>query len=423
MSSKAKLVFRMLIIGVVLPCIGQPAFAQRVDVQLRIQMLKAKIRQIVVDESIVKTRATITATMKGHVDVITTFENLKPEVQTEARREGFAEGNHLSVRINAETLTYAFHRVVVKTSPAVNPGIPLISTPVRTVPVHEDLVDSVLITSDGKTLITGSRDKTIKFWSVPEAQPVMILLNGKKLAVHSDPMAITSDGKILASAADKYSARLWSVPEGRLLASLEGHTNFLRAIAISPDNTLIATGGQDNTIKLWSIPDGRLMKTLLGHSNYVNALAITPDGKTLVSGSSDSTISLWSLPDGQLNKTLKGHHGNVHAVAVTADGKILVSASLDMQVKLWSLPEGQEVSTLSGHTDWVNVVRISPDGKTLASGADNVRIWSIPQGKHLATLKAPGSPIRILAFTPDGKALISSHAGRLLFWDLAAILP
>lgn len=422
MKSKMRLIFGHLIVGFIV-CICQPAFAQQVDVQLRVQMLKAKIRQLVVDESTVKTRATVSASMKGYVDVITTFENLKPEVQTEARREGFAEGNNLSVRINTETLSYAFHRVVVETSPAANPATPLITQPSRIVPVHEALVDSMLITSDGRILMTGSTDNTVKLWSMPEAQSVGTFLNGKKEAVHGGPMAMASDGKILASATNKYSSRLWSVPDGRLLATLEGHTNFLRASVISPDNKLIATGGQDNTIKLWSIPDGRLLNTLQGHSNYVNTLAITPNGNTLVSGSSDSTINLWSLPDGRLIKSLRGHDGNVHAVAITPDGQMLISASLDMRIKLWSLPEGHEISTLSGHKDWINVVTISRDGKTFASGADDIRIWSLPEGKHLVTLKAPGSPIRTLAFTSDGKTLISTHSGRLLFWDIAAVLP
>ncbi len=416
---RSKTIFTILTVVVFL-WLAQPALAQPADV--RVQALRAKIRQIVVDESIVKMRASITSTMKGHVDVVTSFENLKPDIQTEARRQGFGEGHLLAVRINAESLVYAFHRVTVETStvPAAA-TVPLISIPARTVPVHEDLVDSIVSTSDGKTWITGAEDYSVKLWSVPEAQSVGTLLSGKKTAIHSGPMSITSDGKILASASDKFLVRLWSVPEGRLLATLAGHTGYLRSIAISPDNKLVATGGQDNIIKLWSIPEGRLLNTLQGHSNYINSLTLTPDGKTLVSGSSDSTINLWSLTDGQLIKTLKGHHGNVHSVAVTPDGKLLVSASMDQTVKLWSLPEGQDISTLDGHKDWVNVVAISADGKTLASGADDVRIWSLPEGKHLATLKTPGSPIRVLAFAPDGKALISTYAGKLLFWDLSPV--
>lgn len=418
MRSKTKLL--LVILTVVVLGLTQPALAQPPNV--RVQALKAKISQIVVDESIVKMRAQITAAMKGHVDLQTSFENLKPDIQTEARAQGFGEGNVLVVRINSETLSHAFHRASVETStiPAAA-TVPLITNPARTVPVHEDLVDSIVSTSDGKTWLTGAGDYSVKLWSMPEAQSVGTLLSGKKTAIHSGPMAITSDGKILASASDKFLVKLWSVPEGRLLATLAGHSGYLRSIAISPDNKVVATGGQDNIIKLWSIPEGRLLNTLQAHSNYINSLTVTPDGKTLVSGSSDSTINLWSLPDGQLIKTLKGHHANVHSVAVTPDGKLLVSASLDQKVKLWSLPEGQDISTLEGHKDWVNVVAISADGKTLASGADDVRIWSLPEGKHLATLKTPGSPIRVLAFAPDGKAVISTYAGKLLFWDISPV--
>ena len=93
---------KIVILTVVFLALAQPALAQPANA--RVQALKEKIRQIVVDESIVKMRASVTSTMKGHVDLVTSFENLKPDIQTEARREGFGEGHLLAVRINTESL-------------------------------------------------------------------------------------------------------------------------------------------------------------------------------------------------------------------------------------------------------------------------------------------------------------------------------
>ncbi|MBR8834845.1 MAG: hypothetical protein DSM106950_12610 [Stigonema ocellatum SAG 48.90 = DSM 106950] len=47
-------------------------------------------------------------------------------------------------------------------------------------------------------------------------------------------------------------------------------------------------------------PGGRLLRTLTGHSDWVRALALTPDGKQVISASSDSTLKVWDLADGKI---------------------------------------------------------------------------------------------------------------------------
>jgi hypothetical protein len=128
-----------------------------------------------------------------------------------------------------------------------------------------------------------------------------------KFSVHG--LAISPDGKLLASGSDDRTIKLWSLPDGTLVKTLKGHSGDVYSAVFHPDGKLLASGSPGNTkrfnsdgvlldsgneVKLWSLPDGALTKTLKGRS-----VAIRPDGKLLASGDATGSIYLWRLPDGE----------------------------------------------------------------------------------------------------------------------------
>ncbi len=318
---------------------------------------------------------------------------------------------------------------------------------------HENLVNCISISPDGKLLASGSSDKTVRLWSLPDGKPL------KTLTKHSDPitrLAISPDGKLLASGCLDPKVILWSLPDGKPLKVLTGsgpsgsvsslgispdgkllassyynhinvallslpdgtlqtltrHRNGVSSLAISPDGKLLASGSSDKTIRLWSLPGGKPLQTLTGYSDGVSSLTISPDGKLLASGSYDKTIRLWSLPSGKPLQTLTGHSGSVYRLGISPDSKLLSSVSDDKTIRLWSLPDGKLLHTLTEHSDRVNCISISPDGKLLASGSDDktIRLWSLPGGKPLQTLTGHSNGVSSLAISPDGKLLVSGSS-------------
>ena len=143
---------------------------------------------------------------------------------------------------------------------------------------------------------------------------------------HSDSVtsvAFSPDGKQVVSGSGDETVRLWDTATGALLQTLEGHTRSVTSVAFSPDGKQVVSGSDDGTVRLWDTATGAPLQTLEGHSEYVTSVAFSPDGKQVVSGSGDGTVRLWDTATGAPLQTLKGHTRSVSSVAFSPDGKLL----------------------------------------------------------------------------------------------------
>jgi WD40 repeat protein len=227
-------------------------------------------------------------------------------------------------------------------------------------------------------------------------------LRGHQSSVNA--VAFSPDGKTLLSGSLDNTLKLWDT-SGNLLKTLRGHQGYVRAVAFSPDGKTLLSGSTDNTLKLWDT-SGKLLQTLRGHQGYVVAVAFSPDGKTLLSGSEDNTLKLWDT-SGKLLKTLRGHQrsvqGSVTDVAFSPDGKTLLSGSWDNTLKLWDT-SGKLLQALRGHQDSVTDVAFSPDGKTLLSGSydKTLKLWPTPKNwSYLLQLGCERLRLHPLLASPD----------------------
>jgi WD40 repeat protein/energy-coupling factor transporter ATP-binding protein EcfA2 len=280
---------------------------------------------------------------------------------------------------------------------------------------HNGSVYSVSFSSDGKTLATGSEDKTIKLWNVETGEEIGTLTRHPS-SVYS--VSFSSDGKTLATGSYDGTIKLWNGSTGQEIRTLSGPNDIVLSVSFSPDGKTLATGSEDKTIKLWDVETGQEIRTLSGHNDYVLSVSFSPDGKTLATGSEDKTIKLWNVETGQEIGTLRGHNGIVLSVSFSSDGKTLASSSYDNTIKLWNV-EGKEIRTLSGHNREVNSVNFSPDGKTLATGSrDNtIKLWNVETGQKIRTLSGHKWSVNSVSFSRDGKKLATGSGILISFRD------
>jgi WD40 repeat protein len=83
------------------------------------------------------------------------------------------------------------------------------------------------------------------------------------------------------------------VSDGRLLDTLETHSNFVHSLSFSPDGTLLGSGSADKSAILWRLNDNSPVHKLDQHGDGVTSIAFSPDSRTFVSGCRDSKLRLW----------------------------------------------------------------------------------------------------------------------------------
>jgi WD domain, G-beta repeat len=248
----------------------------------------------------------------------------------------------------------------------------------QTVAEQDGGVVSLAFSSDGATaavaVVNNGGEGKVFIDDVQGAQLGAVRQQIKRNNIQS--VALTSDGKTLAIGNSSGSLTLWDTTTGTLKQTLEGQDIQTRSVVFSPDGRWIAAGGYGNTVKLWDAQTGKL-RELQGHTNEITCVAFAPDGQTLASGSYDYTVNLWNAQTGELKHTLKGDENVISAISFAPDGKTLASAA-NRTISLWDVTTGALRQTFKTPAAAVSALAFAPDGTSLASGcADGtVKLWS-----------------------------------------------
>ena len=287
---------------------------------------------------------------------------------------------------------------------------------------HKDFINHVNFSPNGKTIASASKDKTVKLWNIRDVNNVKLI---KEFNQHKDSVwyvTFSPNGKFIASASRDKSIKVWN-SKGIELETFEGHTDVVSSVSFNADNQTIASGSVDGTIRIWQSQRYKttsLPKILLGHNKGVYDVSFSPDGTMIASGSEDGTIKLWQYLNSRLIKTIPGNGSPVYGISFSPDGNTIASAHKNKTVNIWKTSDGKLLLKLRGHDDEVNKVKFSHDGKTIATASRDatVKIWNSTNGNLIHTLKGHKGEVFAVSFSPDNQTIVSGSRDKTVkIWN------
>ncbi len=143
-------------------------------------------------------------------------------------------------------------------------------------------------------VLTGSVDKTgAALRDAATARPLGAPLQHQGRV---EAVAFSPDGKTVLTGSGDRTARLWDTATAKPFGAPLQHQGSVTGVAFSPDGKTVLTGSVDQTARLWDAATARPLGAPLQHQGVVEAVAFSPDGKTVLTASAEQTARLWDVP-------------------------------------------------------------------------------------------------------------------------------
>ncbi|XP_008180049.1 WD repeat-containing protein 47 isoform X3 [Acyrthosiphon pisum] len=156
----------------------------------------------------------------------------------------------------------------------------------------------------GAMFVSGSHDRTIRFWDLRTRGCVNVVTPNTSMASRQgSPVAavcVEPSGRLLVSGHEDSACVLYDIRGSRSLQCFKPHSADVRSLRFSPSAYYLLTGGYDNKLVLTDL-QGDLTTTLPSvvvaqHQDKVISGRWHPTDFSFLSTSADKTTTLWALP-------------------------------------------------------------------------------------------------------------------------------
>ncbi len=228
----------------------------------------------------------------------------------------------------------------------------------------DDWVRSIAYSPVDDKVVTGGDGGDIWLWDLGTMQVVHKFV-GHSSGIKRRCLVWSQDGKALLSGSWDGSIRLWDVDSGKEIAHMDPGYGRVVSLALSLDGKYAMSSylsGPDQPVILWDIQKQQEVNRFgipgnpwqTRQSIEVTSTAFSPDGRTALFGTDFGTVIWWDIQEWRQIAMNRLHEEELYFVAFSADGSFSISVGKDdlvhHEVKFWGLP-ARDTAGVQGHSE------------------------------------------------------------------------
>ena len=268
---------------------------------------------------------------------------------------------------------------------------------------HGGYALSVAFDRTGAYLASTGANRTLRVWDARTWAPVFTRTAASGRVV---PVAFGPGGRLVAAGRTDGGGTIWTAGSGSLVGRME-HKNGITDVDFDATGDRLATASGDQTARVWAAKDGKLLSTLQGHTDTVVSARCSADDRSLVTASADGQARVWDVdPRPELRRVALPAPGVPALVATSPDGG--TTARAVGRTVVLRAPAGRHV--LRQHDDVVDSVAFSPDRTQVVTGSrdHDALVFDVATGALLHSLRIHGGAVSDARFSPDGRWIVTA---------------
>jgi WD40 repeat protein len=264
------------------------------------------------------------------------------------------------------------------------------------------------------TIAVGSKHGIITILDVVTGSQITVL-SGHTDRV--DALTFSLDGRSLVSGSYDKTVKLWDMQTGGTVKTFTGPTESVASVSISPDFVTIAAGSHNRSIYLWDSQTGEC-HCVIGQPYYARYISFSPTDPQHFLSICDSKVQQWDINGHQVKPTFDGSR-----IAFSSDGTQF-AVCYRGAVTVQNYNSRAIVAQFHVANDTIKYCCFSPDDKLIATSAGvNIDIWNIASTEPylIETFVEPTKIAISLAFCPPSSLISLSIDQSVKFWQIGTL--
>ncbi|XP_047954346.1 WD repeat-containing protein 48-like isoform X2 [Salvia hispanica] len=258
-------------------------------------------------------------------------------------------------------------------------------------------------------LFTGSRDGTLKRWTLSEDSATFSATFESHVDWVND--AVLTGGNTLVSCSSDTTVKVWNrLSDGICARTFHQHSDYVTCLAAAEKNSNIcASGGLGGEVFIWDLEASLSPISKANDANAddcstsTNGLGSLSSANLRPINSSNNVSVHTTQSQGYVPIAAKGHKESVYALATNDQGTLLVSGGTEKVVRVWDPRTGSKTMKLRGHTDNIRALLLDSTGRYCLSGSSDsmIRLWDLAQQRCIHSYAVHTDSVWALAATPS----------------------